>query len=146
MTERTRNMSVDFQRIAASPHGIVATAQRGATDAGAEILEEGGRWMGGAGKFFNPDLHIDLKPDETMWQNWYASANDDHRFNEVYRQNERFLCVRRVENYTIGSQRLTAIQEYPDRYLYLVMTQITIPDNYRNFTDRNIVAVRIEFE
>ena len=123
---------------------IYSRALRG--ESMAKVLEQDGRWMGGAEGLFNPDRHIDLKTDETQWQSWYASGSDDHRFDDVYRQNDRYLCVRSVENFTIDYKNLTEIKMYPGRYLYLVMTQITISDDYQEFSDRATFAVQISFE
>ena len=111
----------------------------------AKILEQEGRWMGGAELLQNEWKFFDLKADETSWQGWYFGESG-HLFNYVSRQFEYYICTREIENFTVDYRNITPIGAFPSDELYFVFTDLEIAGGYTIFTETRTVYVKIVFE
>lgn len=135
----------DYVHVNISSNAVVYNQARDGKSM-AEILEQDGRWMGGAEMPSNPRKFVDIKVDETSWQGWYYFGEEGHSFNRVSPQVDFYVCYRTVENYTTDYVDMRAIESLPANELFLVFTHLEISNEWTVFTEIKSVYLKILFE
>lgn len=96
-------------------------------------------------EFFNSKELLFLSNNSPNY--WYYNSDEDNRFNSVKKENEKFICIRKVSNlsYSDLEEKEVKIRNYTENKLFLVFIQFEWNSDYTKRIEKKRLSYEIVF-